>query len=248
MQGMTMFPDAGTAIKSLKWGKMPAGTAGTKFKKPATIVLTALNGAKKAIKGAYSNPITLTDPDKSGATTLLVNGKPASKKNTVKDSTDKITLKYTGLAVAPVSFSAAAKGVKAVKGTFAPKLSAIVYTGPKVGAAAEIDLYSTTPATPGYTGSFTATQAGWTGTFKKNLTYAFAAVSGKTNNCPGSGGPAYTVTPASGAAAASGYAVTATASAPAGECMMTMTGGGGATLSVLLTFTTSGIGINGQHQ
>ena len=139
--------------------------------------------------------------------------------------------------------TASAKKAKSGKAIFKPVASAIVYTGPKVSAAPEVDLYSTTPATAGYSATFTATQAGWTGSFKKAFTYSFAAVTGKTNNCPGGSGPAYTVSPGSGALGTS-YTVTATANAPAGECLMTMTGGAASTVKVLLTFTTSGIGIN----
>lgn len=120
--------------------------------------------------------------------------------------------------------------------------AAIVYKGPKVAKKPELDLYSTTVATPGYTLSFTATQKGNT----KPFTYAFATVKGFTNNCPNAkskAARAYLVSPASGKPAKKGkYTVkVAGASAPAGECAMTLTGASKKTLKVLLTFTTSGV-------
>jgi hypothetical protein len=235
-------PDAGTAVKSIAFGKLPKATAGKAFKKPVAVAITAKGANKKPIKGAYAKPISLTNSDKSGATSLLINGKPASKKNQLKASTDKVTLKYTGLAIAPVTFGASSPGVKAAKATFAPALANIAYTGPTVSSAAEIDLTSTTAGTTGYSATFTATQAGWTGSFKKAFTYKTATVPTFANNCATS----YAITPASGAAATS-YTVTSSATAVAGECMLTLTGGGGKTVNVLLTFTTTSVGINGKH-
>jgi len=118
------------------------------------------------------------------------------------------------------------------------KPAPIKYKGPKVGKNPEIDLYSSTPATPGYTASFTITQTGNT-----KFTYAYKGVKGFTNNCPNAKtGKGYKVSPASGKPAKKGkYTVTATSTAPAGECSMTITGASKQTLKVLLTFTTSGV-------
>jgi hypothetical protein len=116
--------------------------------------------------------------------------------------------------------------------------SPIVYKGPTVSKKPEVDLYSSTAATPGYSATFTITQKGNT-----NFTYKFAAVKGFANNCPNvKSGKAYTVSPASGKPAPKGkYTVKATGSAKAGECLMTLTGASARTLKVLLTFTTSGV-------
>jgi hypothetical protein len=240
-----LFPGAGATIKSLKWGKLPKADAGTAFKKPQPITLQAIGTNNKPISGAYATPVSLRDSDKLKGTELLVNNKPASKSNPVTASTDVITLKYTGLAIAPATFSAKSKGVKTAKTKFTPKLADIVYSGPTVNGAPEIDLYSTTPATQGFSGAFTVTQKGWSGKFKKAFTYAFEGISGKTNNCPGPSG-AYSVTPPS-KRVATDYTVSATSNAGAGECLMTMTGGGDKKLAITLTFTTSGIVINGRQ-
>jgi hypothetical protein len=234
-----MHPDAGATIKSIVIGKLPAATAGKAFKKPAAVTVTANGSNGKPITGTYAKPITLTDSDKSGATVLLINGKSASKKNTLTSSSDKVTLKYTGLAIKPAKFNASSPGAKSGKATFTPALANIVYSGPKVSSAPEIDLTSSTPSTTGYSGAFTATQAGWTGSFKKPFTYTTSAVSGFTNNCA----TGYVITPGSGALGTS-YTVKGKAGAVAGECAMTLSGGAGKTLRVLLTFTTTSVGVN----
>jgi hypothetical protein len=232
----------GTAVKSIEWGKLPAATAGKAFKNPVAVTITAKGSDGKVITGAYAKPIKLTDSDKTGATVLQINGKPASGKNTLNGSTDNVTLKYTGLAIKPAKFKASSKGAKADKATFSPALADIVYSGPKVSSAAEIDLTSSTPSTAGYSAAFTATQAGWTGSFKKPFKYATSAVAGFANNCA----TAYVITPGSGALGTS-YTVKGKSGAAAGECALTLTGGARKTLRVLLTFTTTSVGVNGKQ-
>ncbi|HVA32703.1 MAG TPA: hypothetical protein VNG31_01060, partial [Candidatus Baltobacteraceae bacterium] len=119
-------PRAGTKIVKLAWGKVPAARAGATVTVKLTLTAKAKNG--KAIKGAYANPVSLADSDKSGATKLLINGKAASKKNRVKKSTDKISLRYTGLAISPATLTASAAKVKAAKATFSPSIGGIAYT------------------------------------------------------------------------------------------------------------------------
>jgi hypothetical protein len=239
--GSFMHPDAGTAIKSIVFGKMPAASSGKAFAKAAAITVTANGSNGKPIKGAYAKPIVLSDTDKTGATVLQINGKTASAKVTLTKSTDKVTLKYTGLAIKPATFNATSAGAKAGKATFSPTIANIAYSGPKVSAAAEIDLTSTTPSTTGYSGAFTATQAGWTGSFKKPFTFALSVVNGFTNNCAS----AYVITPGSGVLGTA-YTVKGKTGAAAGECALTLTGGAGKTLRVLLTFTTTSVGVNGK--
>lgn len=114
----------------------------------------------------------------------------------------------------------------------------IVYKGPKVGSKPEVDLYSTTANTAGYSATFTLTQSGFTGAFK----YGFKAVSGFTNNCPKTSKATYAISPASGKKANKGkYTVKATSKGAAGACLVTFTGGSSKTLKVTLTFTTSGV-------
>lgn len=114
----------------------------------------------------------------------------------------------------------------------------ILYKGPKVSKKPEVDLYSTTPATAGYSASFTLKQSGGTGAFK----YAFKAVSGFTNNCPKTANASYAISPASGKKAPKGkYTVKASGKGTAGACAVTFTGASKKTLKLMLTFTSSGV-------
>ena len=116
--------------------------------------------------------------------------------------------------------------------------ASIVYKGPKVSNKPEIDLYSTTAATAGYSATFTLTQKGFTGGFK----YGFKAVSGFANNCPKTSNASYSISPASGKKAPKGkYTVKATSKGAAGACAVTFTGASKQTLKVTFTFTTSGV-------
>jgi hypothetical protein len=240
-------PDAGTTIKTIVFGKVPAAKGGTAFAKPMALPVVAKNAGGAAITGAYANPISLADADKTGASQLLVNGKPASAKNLVTASTDAVTISYTGLTIAPATLSATAKGAKGATASFAPTIPPIAYTGPKVSNAPEIDLTSNTSGTAGYSGAFTATQAGWSGApYKKSFTYAFAPIKGQTNNCPGTTHAGYVVAPKSGTTG-SAFTVHGASTAAAGECLLKITGGAAASISVTLTYTTTGIGINDRH-
>ena len=125
----------------------------------------------------------------------------------------------------------------------APHAGSIVYKGPKVGTKPEVDLYSTTAATPGYSATFTLTQSGFTGGFK----YGFKPVSGFTNNCPKTTSASYAISPASGKKAKNGkYTVKATSKGAAGACLVTFTGASKKTFKLTLTFTTSGVVVGKQ--
>jgi hypothetical protein len=245
----SILSDGATAVYRLAWGTLPPAAAGTAFAKPAVVKLTAFNSRGKPIRGAYLYPIHLGDNDATGATHLYVNGKPASKTNLVRKSSDVVSLSYTGLAISPATLSAKGKGVKKpASAPFAPAAAAITYTGPLVSSKPEIDLDGTVPGTGAYSGAFTATQSGWSGSpFDKPFTYAFAAVAGKTNDCPGTAGAAYTISPASGTAGTA-FTVTATANPAAGACALTITGAGGKTIGVTLTFTTTNVSVNTVRQ
>lgn len=123
---------------------------------------------------------------------------------------------------------------------FAPdaKAAPIVYKGPKVSGKPEVDLYSTTPATAGYSATFKLSQKGYTGAFK----YKFKAISGFANNCPKTASASYAISPKSGKTAKKGkFSVKSAASAVAGACQVIFTGASKKTLKLTLTFTTSGV-------
>jgi hypothetical protein len=132
-----------------------------------------------------------------------------------------------------------AGGPAAPAAAWAPNaVGPVVYKGPKVANKPEVDLYSTTPATAGYSATFTLTQKGGTGAFK----YAFKAVPGYANNCPKTASASYAISPASKKKAKKGkYTVKAAGKGIAGACSVTFTGTSKKTLKLLLTFTTSGV-------
>ncbi|MBV8490671.1 MAG: hypothetical protein JO199_09090 [Candidatus Eremiobacteraeota bacterium] len=245
-------------VASLSWGTIPSGASGTPFASGGkAVTLTAKDADGNAIDGSYASPITLADSDSSGATGFTINGASGSA---LKASTDALDLTYSGLAISPATLTASSTGVNAVKATFSPTVAAIVFT-PGSGAISppEVDLYSIVSGAygSGFKAQFTATQSGWTNSpFSQAFTYSFAAVKNQTNDCPTSTVPAYLmIAPAKSGDAGTAFAISAStqiqgAAYPgnyAGECTMTIAGGGGQTLQVLLTFTTSGIGINARH-
>jgi hypothetical protein len=224
----------------LTFGTVPSATAGTVLA-ATTLPLTVTDADKNPIAGSYSTPVTVSDSDTSSITQgsyLSVNGAAASRSVSSSKSTDKLTIGYGGLAMSAVTLTASASKVTSATATFAPTNGAIQYSGPLVNGSPEIDLYSTTGVNPGFSASFTRAQPGWNdGSFANAFTYALG---GTNNNCT-----SYVVSPASGTA--STYTVSVGSSPSAGTCTLTATGGVSLTLNVLLTYTTSGIGINTRH-
>lgn len=221
----------------LTFGTVPGGTAGTTLAATA-LPLTVADADKNPIAGSYSTPVTVSDSDTSSITQgsyLSVNSGAASRSVTLNKSTDSLTIGYGGLAMSPVTLTASASKVTSATAAFAPTNGAIQYSGPLVNGSPEIDLYSPTAGTLGFSASFTLTQPGWNGgSFANAFTYVLG---GTGNNCT-----SYVVTPASGTA--NTYTVSVGNSPSAGTCTLTATGGVSLTLNVLLTYTTSGIGIN----
>lgn len=229
--------------KFLSFGTIPSATAGTAFTTPQTLPLIVQDADHATIAGTYSAAITVSDNDTSSAalgSALAVNGTSNARSVTLKSSSDKVVLAYGGLAIAPATLTASAKGVSATNAEFAPSLLPIAYAGPEDAGTPEIDLYNAQSGQPGYSGSFTVTQPGWSGTpFNNNFSYSLG---GKSNNCS-----SFAVTPSSGTAAA--YTVTVGSSPVAGTCVLTITGAPSASAqSVVLTYTTNSIGINGKRR
>lgn len=144
-------------VAKIVWGAVPSAVAGTAFPVayPRKIKVYAKTAAGKVIKGVYANPIRLRNSDKSGATQLQINFANAGPTNLLRKSTDVVQITYTGLAIAPATFSATAKGVRESKTRFAPKLQPIVFSGPQYGA----NIYVSHTITQEL---FTAKEVGWT--------------------------------------------------------------------------------------
>jgi hypothetical protein len=212
------------------------GTAGTASSSTVTISGTDPDSKPIATGSRFAVPASLRDSDTTLATKLSSTGV------TGPGST---SLAYNGLAILPATITAFGTGVTSGTAVYTPVLSNIVYTSTSATAkttSAEVDLYATSGT--GSSGTFTATQKGWVPTPSgvspvKAFTFT---TGGSPNNCAST----YTITPAPGSVAYV-YSIVAKSTAVAGECTLTIVGGAGKTLPVLLTFTTTGIGINAKH-
>ncbi|MBV8491371.1 MAG: hypothetical protein JO199_12650 [Candidatus Eremiobacteraeota bacterium] len=139
----------------------------------------------------------------------------------------------------PITLTASATGATNAQTTFTPTLPAIQYSGPTVSNNPEIDLYNPTQGQPGYSVAITNTQPGWNlGTFPNQFSFQLG---GTNNNCS-----SYSVsqTPNSNN---QGLTVQVASTPVAGTCTMIVTGGANVNISVLLTYSTTGIGINLKH-
>lgn len=210
---------------SLSITGLPAATAGTPFGSAQAFAVAAKDADGNTILGNYANPVSLTDADSTGATTLGL--------STLNGSSDTPTLNYTGLAIPNATIMARATGASSAAATFTPTLQPIAWTCTQSGgcssSANEIDLYATSGT--GSTFTFTASEVGWTNApFNQSLDVALAA------GCASIA----TVSPSSGTS----FTVTVVASPAAGTCALTLSDSLGQAKSVTLTYTTSGIGVN----
>jgi hypothetical protein len=223
---------------------MPAGSGGTALAATA-LPIDVEDADGDVITGTYSTPVTLSDPDATSLTgcngpcgsALQLGSGTAAKSVVLASSTDagNVQITYGGMDVAPAALAGSTPaGDLAASGsvTFSPSVAPIVYVGPLVGIVPEIDLYAPLGAGTGSTGSYTDSQAGWT-----NAPYSQAIAEG--DNCS-------SIATFAQNAVTNGTAWTATAvaSPTAGTCADTLTGGGGATLAVITTYTSSGIGVS----
>ena len=147
------------------------------------------------------------------------------------------------MAIQSVTLAATATGASNATGHFAPTLHDMVYGGPTNGSTPEIDLYNTTASAPGNSGAFVIAHAAGVGGLGLHQHLRSMRWAASANNCA-----SFSVTPASGTAAA--YTVSVGATPVAGSCSMTMTGapGSAGTKPVKLTFTTSSVGIDAKHR
>lgn len=239
LQGVPASFDFGNTLGS--------GTGGTAIVS-RTLTVNVYDADGNAIAGEYANPVTVSDRESSNdalaATNVKVNGGAAASSVTLKASTDTVKFNYSGLAIAPVPFSASASGATTFHQTFAtsnagpssqcggdPTVCATVPTNPTV------NLYATSGT--GSTATLTASQTGWTNAgYLKDVTEtddcgAYATIALATATAANGGnGSIYTATALNSAAAA-------------GSCTVRFKGGDATDHSeaITLTFTTSSVGI-----
>jgi hypothetical protein len=213
-----------------------SGVPGT-AKAATALSLTIKDADGNAVVGTFNNPVTVTDSDTSTATALAGSKSTGTSKSRVyAASGGTLTISYTGKLITSAKLTPSGSGVVGTAGSFTVNPSSVTgVISPAPTVANEIDLYATSGT--GSSATLTVGQLGWSGSFGGTFSYAVAGA-----NCT-----SYTITPASGTAATV-YTVVAKSTAAAGKCTMTVTGGVAKTLPITLTFTTTGIGINGKHQ
>lgn len=213
---------------SLSVSGVPSGTAGTAFGSAQSFSVAARDADGNTILGTYANPVSLADSDSSGATTIATSGSDSPAAGQLLSSSDSVSLNYTGLAITPATITASASGATNGTGTFTPTLQAIVYNGATVSGNPEIDLYAASGT--GSTGSFSASEVGWTNA-PYNKSIGASAASGCSSIA--------TVSPASGTS----FTATVASSPSAGTCTLTLSDGAGQTKAVTLTYTSSSFGV-----
>jgi len=87
--------------------------------------------------GAYNTPVTLTDNDATGVTSLKVNGGTASSSVVVNSPSDVVTLVYNGQAVNQFNITATGTGVQpGGGGTIGASVNDVTFTGTTIDDAA----------------------------------------------------------------------------------------------------------------
>lgn len=117
-----------TASLSVSAPAINAGTAGTT---PVVVQAKDADGNTIVGPGNYSTPVTVTDGDTSGITTLAVNGTAEGTSATVNSPNDVVALRYNGKNLAIATLTPSASGVSAVTpGAFAPSATATYFPMP----------------------------------------------------------------------------------------------------------------------
>lgn len=218
----------GQTVTSFSFGTLPSGSAGTS-ETNQLLNFKAFNSSNAQVNSGFANSVTVTSSDPS--TTLSVNGGAASQSVTLTSGTQQLALNYTGIAVNPVTLTASATSATTQTASFSPSLSSIVYSGPVNSSSnPEIDLYATSGT--GSTFTFTASQAGWTGTTYGNLLIGTIPASGTCSNFA-------TITQPS-SDSSSTYTVTAIGSPSVGSCTIGL-GGFSSNITVTITYSTFGV-------
>jgi hypothetical protein len=200
-------------------GKAPSAGAPTTI----TLLVTVFDGDGNTIMGSYANAVTLADSDTSGATSIATSGSDNPPANELLSSNDSATVTYSGLAIVPATITATAKSATGSV-SFAPVLQpiTIITSDAQNPSFAGVDLYATSGA--GSTGTFSASEVGWTNA-PYNQSFAATAASGCSSIA--------TVAPASGTS----FTATVAGAPTAGTCTLTLADGSGQTQSVTLAYT-----------
>lgn len=177
----------------------------------------------------------MTVTSNNAAVTLSVNGGTAGSSVTLTSGTQVLEMAYTGAAIGSATLTASASGATNGTATFTPTAAPIqyTYTGPTLPAgdscptsSPTICLYAPSGGGTGSSFTFTATQAGYTGTFGNNLSLSGASACSSFATVTQSG---------------TTFTVSAIASPTPGTCNITLGGYGTTTLNVTIDYESFGI-------
>jgi hypothetical protein len=225
----TVAPN-GTPPASFVMGTLPSGTTGSSFSSTPISGFEVLDSSGNQIGGSFSKTVTLTS--NNSAVTLCQLGSCGSATTsttlTAGSQTSTLAMNYSGAAVTPVTITATATGATSNSISFAPPIPSILFSGPNGSSTPQINLYA--PTGTGSTFQFTASQAGYTGSYGNTI---LASIPNACNSFA-------TVTSSNGASGTT-FTVTAIASPANGSCMVTLSGFSTTTLTVTLTYSTFGV-------
>ena len=96
---------------SIAVGPLPNGTVGAGFASPRAFAVQVKDAGGYTIVGTYSTPITVTDGDVSGDTSIATSGSDHPPAHELLSSSDTATLAYNGKAISGVTIGAAAGSI-----------------------------------------------------------------------------------------------------------------------------------------
>jgi hypothetical protein len=222
---------------------------------PVQLIVRDADGDWIVGPGNYATPVSLQSLegiyDNFGAVQLRVNGGTPSSAVTVANTQDDIEMSYSGLSITPFELEASATGastgLQMMQVNTVNPAAVCADGGAHVCAAGpQVNLYDASP-NAGSTANVTVTQSGWTESpFLQDISETdncgvagadIASIAQSSSTNPGGGGTVFNVTtlgtPSTGA-----------------SCSITLTGGDptGVSLVVPVTYTVSGITVNGRRR
>jgi hypothetical protein len=117
---------------------LPGGSIGSAFSRPQGLYVSVRDADGYTIVGSYSVPVTLTDQDVSGATSISTAGTDNPSAGELLGSADVAFLNYNGAAIASATVEANASGLLSpASATFAPSpvLASIGTGSGKIGTS-----------------------------------------------------------------------------------------------------------------
>jgi len=218
----TVAPN-GSPPATFVMGTYPSGQAGTAISNNPISGFQVLDTHGNRITGSFSRSVTVSS--NNSAVTLSILGGSSGSSVTLTSGSQTIALSYSGAATSAATITASATGATSNAATFTPLIQPVVYSGPTLSGSPEIDLYA--PTGTGSTFTFTATQAGYTGSFGNSISVSGASgCSSFATIAPGSN---------------SSFTVTTASSPAAGKCTIALNGFS-SSIPVVITYSTTGIG------